>query len=195
MKVVLVYPKLGGQINRAFRFFTGSYDPPLGILYLAGFLRNKGIKINLIDLSFTTTWDEYRNDLLQIKPNIVGISSMSPFADQAYLAASIAKECFPDCNVVFGGPHATANSIEIINNDDVDFVVIGEGEITLLELIEKIKGDHNFSQVNGIVYKENRKVIQTPPREYIKDLDEIPFPDRNLMPTWNKYLKQIPFFP
>jgi len=125
MKVALVYPKLGGQINRAFRFFTGSYDPPLGILYLAGVLRRETIDVNLIDLSFSTNWNEYRNELLKIRPELVGISSMSPFADQACLAASIAKECLPECKVILGGPHPTALPVETVRNENVDFVVIG----------------------------------------------------------------------
>ena len=195
MKVTLVYPKLGGQINRAFRFLTGSYDPPLGILYLAGFLREKGIEVNLIDLSFTAHWDVYRNELLRVRPDVVGISSMSPFADQASFAASMAKKFLPECKVVLGGPHPTASPMDTLSNENVDFVVIGEGENTLLELIETIDGKKEFSAVNGLVYKENGTIVQNPPRQFIKNLDEVPFPARDLLPTWKKYLSQIPFFP
>jgi anaerobic magnesium-protoporphyrin IX monomethyl ester cyclase len=195
MKVALVYPKLGGQINRAFRFFTGSYDPPLGILYLAGVLREKEIEVNLIDLSFSAHWDEYKNELLKLKPDMVGISSMSPFADQADLAASIAKKCLPECKVVMGGPHPTASPRDTLSNENVDFVVVGEGEKTLPELIEAVEGDKDFSGINGLAYKANGKIRQNPPRGFIQDLDEIPFPARDLLPVWNKYLSQIPFFP
>jgi radical SAM superfamily enzyme YgiQ (UPF0313 family) len=195
MKVALVYPKLGGQINKAFRFLTGSYDPPLGILYLAGVLKEKKIDVNLIDLSFSTNWNEYRNDLLRIGPEIVGISSMSPFSDQACLAASIAKECLPACKVIMGGPHPTASPVETLSNGNIDFVVIGEGEHTLIELIETIDGDQNFSKVNGLMYRESGTIRQTPSRKFIHNLDEIPFPARDPLPTWPKYLEQIPFFP
>jgi radical SAM superfamily enzyme YgiQ (UPF0313 family) len=195
MKVALVYPKLGGQINKAFRFLTGSYDPPLGISYLAGVLKEKKIDVNLIDLSFSTNWNEYRNDLLRIGPEIVGISSMSPFSDQACLAASIAKECLPACKVIMGGPHPTASPVETLSNGNIDFVVIGEGENTLTELIETIDGDQNFSKVNGLMYRESGTIRQTPSRKFIHNLDEIPFPARDLLPTWGKYLAQILFFP
>lgn len=175
LKVALVYPKIGGQINRAFRFLTGSYDPPLGILYLASVLRQKKIDVSLIDLSFSSNWQEYRNQLLRISPELVGISSMSPFADEACLAASIAKECLPKCKVVMGGPHPTATSEETLRNESVDFVVIGEGEHTLLELVEVLEGDQKFFKVNGLVYRDNGTFRQNPPRDFIQNLDTVPF--------------------
>lgn len=195
MKVALVYPKLGGQMNKAFRFLTGSYDPPLGILYLAGVLKERRIDVNLIDLSFSTNWNEYRNDLLRIGPEIVGISSMSPFSDQACLAASIAKECLPECQVVMGGPHPTAAPVETLSGGNVDFIVIGEGENTFIELIDAIEGARTFSKVNGLMYKDDGIIRRNPPREFIRNLDQVPFPARDLLPTWPKYLAQIPFFP
>jgi len=195
MRVALVYPKLGGQMNRAFRFLTGSYDPPLGIMYLGAFLRAREIDVNLVDLSFSTSWDEYQNDLLKIRPDIVGISSMSPFADQAYRAAAIAKKSLPNCHVILGGPHATASPEETLLNKNVDFVVLGEGENTLVEFIEAADRNHDFARVKGLAYRKNGTVILTLPREFIMDLDGIPFPARDLLPTWPKYLQQIPFFP
>ncbi|MBA7692673.1 Anaerobic magnesium-protoporphyrin IX monomethyl ester cyclase [subsurface metagenome] len=173
----------------------GSYDPPLGIMYLGGFLRKHGIDVNLIDLSFSKKWNEYRDELLRTKPDLVGISCLSPFFGQVLLAASITRRTLPNCKIVMGGAHPTALPKETIKSPDVDFVVAGEGEVTLTELIKTLERGGKISEVKGILYKENGKIFQTPLRECIQNLDEIPFPARDLLPTWEKYLSQTQFFP
>ncbi len=195
MRISLVYPKLGGQLQKSIGLIMGSYDPPLGIMYLGSFLRKHEVKVNLIDLSFSKNWDEFKDELLKVQPDIVGISTLSPFFDQAILAASIVKKTLPGCKVIFGGAHPTALPQETIKLPEVDFIVVGEGEVTLLELMRALESNGKLSEVKGILYKENGQVFQTPPREPIQNLDEIPFPARDLLPTWEKYLAQIPFFP
>ena len=108
---------------------------------------------------------------------------MTPKAASAFTIASLAKKYNKDCSVVFGGPHATLKAEEILKNTrDVDFVVSGEGEVVLLELINalQMKGN-NFSTIQGLSYRQGDKTVHNTIRSFIDDLDCLPFPDRETL--------------
>ena len=106
--------------------------------------------------------------------------STTPSYPSAIKICSLAKEISPDTKTVLGGIHATVAYNEAIKPESVDFIVAGEGEETIIELLNAIKGRQDFASVRGLVYKNGANVTVNPPRELIKDLDEIPFPARHL---------------
>ena len=176
-KVTLIFPY--------FKRFM-STTPPLGIMYLAALLEKNKIKVNIIDTSFSQNWSMLKKNLEEIKPDFVGISSVTPMITDAFKVAELVKKLNSDCTTILGGPHATV--VEVVN-PNIDYCVYGEGEYTLLELIGKIEAGEDLTRVNGIYYKDHNDLIRTPPRLPIEDLSELPFPAWHLLPTREQYFK------
>lgn len=138
-------------------------------------------------------WQEIREKISNFKPDIVGISVWTTFAASAFKIASICKQCDENLPVVMGGPHISIKYEEVLKIcSDVDFLLRGEGEETFLELIEAIdkrRGKRNarFNDIKGISYSQNGEIIHNPDREFIQNLDAIPFPARDLLLNKGSY--------
>jgi radical SAM superfamily enzyme YgiQ (UPF0313 family) len=174
MKILLVYPPYNIEPN-----------PPLGLAYLAATLEKADHDVKIVDM--TPLNMKVEEDILQeirsFQPTVVGISFMTPLVRKAEKIASLVKSVSKNIAVVVGGPHATNRSAELLKNDSIDFVVIGEGEQTLLELVSSIeKNKKNYKKIDGLVFKDRGKVVANKPRAPIENLDEIPFPARHLLP-------------
>ncbi|MCI5211377.1 MAG: radical SAM protein, partial [Candidatus Electrothrix sp. ATG2] len=131
-------------------------------------LENKGHKV----------WQGVREAIQNEKPDIIGVSVMTAKYESALIVSEIAKEYNSDLLVVWGGPHPTIRPDEVLQNKSVDFVVRKEGELTFLELCQFIEGGlQEFSKIKGISYKKNGKIYHNDDREYIQNLDILPFPD------------------
>jgi len=182
LKILLIsapYIDLYGPIKSA----AGRYFP-LGLGYIAAFLRKNGYHISLYEpevqkLNF--------NDISKIfaaeKPDIVGISCATPNFYNAVELAKLAKK-FCNCKVILGGVHASAIPEFIIKqyNAYFDYVVVGEGEYTMLELLECLGKKQIPTGVSGLCFWDEGKVILTPCRPFISDLDSLPYPARDLIP-------------
>lgn len=175
---------------------------PLGLAYLAAVLRKKGYPVLVIDAPAEgwkkiKKFDSKRNynglsfkqigqEIEKRKPKVVGITiTFTVQKDSAFRVASIIKTIDKKIIVIIGGPHVTVRPQECVASPNIDFAVIGEGEITLFELIKKLKKGINkteLKKVKGIAFKTNRKVYLAPPRPLINDLDALPFPARDLLP-------------
>ena len=127
-------------------------------------------------------WDSLRVVLRSTQPSIVGISASVITIPSAAMVAKIVREELPDTKVVVGGPAATTCSEELIYIDEIDFLVLGEGEETfsaLAEFLLKREGrPESLEKINGIMYRNRDEVVNTPSRSLIPDLDSLPFPDR-----------------
>lgn len=170
--VTLVYPYFHpSNDNSIFRF------PPLGLGYLAAYLKQHNISVDLVDCTFLSQ-EEALEKVRRSNPKIIGIQAMFSMKEKALQMAEILRN---DCELlVVGGPLATSNPEEFLQCFDV--AVVGEGEQTLLELVHAVEYGREISNINGIVFKEKNtgKTIATPPRDFHKDLDTIPFPFREL---------------
>lgn len=171
MNIALIFPRVK----------YGEHSPPLGLGYLGAVLEQKKHTVSIIDLTFEKNFEFLKEQLKQLKPDLVGITCQTTFADDAFYAAKIVKSFFPDTLLVLGGPHPTIMPEKTLEQSGADVVVIGEGENTLLELVEKIQKKGDLAEVKGIFYRDdNDQILSTEPREFIEDLDTIPFPARNL---------------
>ncbi|MHA1835884.1 MAG: B12-binding domain-containing radical SAM protein, partial [Candidatus Odinarchaeia archaeon] len=125
------------------------------------------------------------NKVKSFNPDIVGFSTLTATGKRAAKQARIIKEWNPNVKIVFGGYHATINGLRILKNYPyVDYAIRGEGEFSFLKLVkllEKNKGLSEIKKINGIIYRENNLIKEGPPDVLIKNLDEIPFPDRRLI--------------
>lgn len=182
MRVLLLYARFNEKVT---------YRVPLGIAYLGSVLRDNNIEVLLREGAFYQNWSEFKQDIRKIKPDIIGISATSFLIANAFNYAKVSKVTLPDCKVIMGGPHATVMPEDILNKADVDVIVYGEGEETILELTQNI--NKNLRDIKGIVYKQNGEVIKNPPRPWI-DMDKRRWPARDLLPM-NRYLGVKPTLP
>ncbi len=176
--ILLVHP-LGYRKEAAGRDISRLVNivPPLGLASIASYLGREGINANIIDCYAMPDSDYLIRDyLLTVKPTFIGLScTTSSFLDGIRIA-KLAKSFLPDIKIVFGGPHVSALKNRVLENFLViDFVVVGEGEQTLTELIEK--GNEEAHSVQGLVYRDaNGEICFTGYRSKAIDLDTLPFP-------------------
>ncbi len=170
---------------------AGMNAPPLGLAYIAAVLERAGHEVRIIDSpTLRVTMDRFLSMVREFKPDVVGISLQTPLAPKGYRVAKRLKEEFPDIILVAGGPHATYMVDEALSNG-FDVVVKFEGEYTTLELINALER-HGLSpevlkQIRGIAFRDREgRIVETPRREFIENLDELPFPARHLLPM-DKY--------
>jgi len=128
-------------------------------------------------------WRKLSDVVTETRPKAVGISYLTPMAGIVKKVASLIKSINSDIKVVVGSYHPTFYPEDVLRNPDIDFVVIGEGEIPLLRLIQEIKGDiPRWEMVPSIYFRDNDGQIRsTPPTSPLKDLDDLPFPARDLV--------------
>ena len=159
----------------------GAKDPftsllPAGLLSLDAVLREAGHQVTLANLS-GLGWDRVRQLLAELRPEAVGISQFTHNRVESLRLARLAKELDAGCFVVMGGPHAThAWREQLQGHPELDAVVLGEGETTLLELLEARGAGAPLAGVAGIACREGGKAIQNASRAPIADLDHLPLP-------------------
>lgn len=157
--------------------------PPLGMLYIATYLRENGVDISIIDegpqgYSLKDTLDWVKKE----DPDILGFSTLSATGRKATLIAEKVKQENPNVKIAFGNFFATFNAERILKKyPAVDYIIRGEGEYTSLELALCLERDGDLKKVKGINFRNNGTVVSTPDRPLIKDIDSLPFPDRELL--------------
>ncbi|MGE3063054.1 MAG: radical SAM protein [bacterium] len=124
-------------------------------------------------------WLEVKKVIEDYNPDVIGISVKSQNFASARNIARLAKEFNRKITIIFGGPHVSMVGKEIFTNEFIDIGVRGEGEMTLLEVLDTIKTGKNLENVKGIIFRKENTIIENPAREYIKDLDTLPHPFRN----------------
>lgn len=171
MKILLVNPAPAGTLKA-----TGVLFPPLGILYIAGYMEKEGHQVQVRDLAV----QKKRRGIDFKKYDIIGISTDTTRHRQALQLARQAKS--NGCTVVMGGPHPGYVDEAILSTQKVDFIVHGEGEITFSELVSVLqKKDGEFDSVRGISFFYKGQLVRTPPRPFLENLDCLPFPARHLI--------------
>lgn len=175
MKVLLINPP---HIISKYKFI-GLVAPPLGISYIAAVLEQNEIDVKIIDASaLEMDWDELEKEIEKSSPDVVAITALTPTIGQSLQSARIAKNVLPESTVILGGYHPTFTFKELLENDFLDVIIIGEGEYTMLELIQALENGSDLQKVNGIATRD----FVTLPRKIIEDLDNLPFPARHLLP-------------
>ncbi len=168
---------------------------PLGLSYLAAVLEKNGYTVDVIDgQAFKLTPKEVKNELKKRQPNIVGVTSTTLTYKSALEIVKVAKEALPNCLTLYGGCHATFWDEEALNEcPQLDVIVRGEGENTLLELVKKVDAGKSFHQILGTTCRDGDKIVKNPDRAYIENLDDLPIPARHLFPIeqFRKYGKII----
>lgn len=176
MRILLIYPKYSDQASSLGRLLKTT-TPPLGLLYVASALEGDGNEVKVIDAETENIETPELQKIAQdFRPEIVGFSVTTPTFKRACESAKKIKEILPNTIIVFGGPHIASFPKISLEFKEIDYGVIGEGEITACELVKALKGNQGFEKVKGIVFRKNNQIIQTAPRDLLPNIDEIPFP-------------------
>lgn len=156
---------------------------PLGLCFLGSVLEKEGHICKPYNYLWPRGWNEIKSEIEKIireeQPDVVGISAMTTNRISSFELAKLTKSINPNIKVIMGGVHPSMMYKQIIENFPVDFVVIGEGEETIVELVKAIENNlplDDFKKIKGIAFKLNGEVIVTECRGWIKNLDELPFP-------------------
>ncbi len=175
MKVLLVNPP---HIISKYKFI-GLVAPPLGISYIAAVLEKNSVDVSIIDASaMEMDWYELGKEIKKISPDVVAITALTPTIEQALETAKISKSILPESTIILGGYHPTFTFKKLLENEFLDIIIIGEGEYTMLEVVQSLLNGSDLHRVKGIATRD----FVTPPREIIEDLDTLPFPARHLLP-------------
>lgn len=161
--------------------------PPLGLLYVSGYLKSKNISNAVFDTTFSNPTQQL-DFILEKKPKIICIyTNLMTKIEVIKLIKILNSETYNFPKIVLGGPDVTYN-IENYLKAGADFLVIGEGEETTFELYHAIISNSDLHQINGIAFLENNQIIQTQARTKFKELDELPLPNREAI-SMQKYLE------
>lgn len=168
--------------------------PPLGLTYIAAVLEKQGFEVKIFDnYLFKKPIDHIKLLVKKLNPKMIGIGCNSINYKSCIEIAKAVKEAAPESKVVVGGPHPTCMPESVLNCKEVDFAVIGEGELAIVELAKRIMDGKNpdYKDIPGIAYEYNGKIVNNSPR-FIDNLDSIPIPARHLIPL-SKYYRKIEF--
>lgn len=167
---------------------------PLGIYYIASYLRENGYETKVIDaLALRLTEAEIFNEIDDFSTSFIGISATTVAFPYAVALARAAKKRFPLLVTIIGGRHVTSDFSHAMSFGNFDFGVVGEGEITTRELLDALIAGKPVSDVKGVVYRNPAGTpVFTGQREYIEDLDILPFPAFDLISDISIY-KPPPF--
>lgn len=178
MKIVFVQP-------------NGSGNPHLGLMYLVGALKRNGYRdihhVSLLPPEYGNvekrTYD-YLLSLLRLKPEVVGVTSVTPSWSEAVKICRLAKE--HGSTVIAGGPGPSLLREKILEQYPfIDIVNYGEADNTIGQLIRSIEQGTSLKGIKGVIYRENGRVVVNEPNPLITDLDSLSYPDRDALNLWS----------
>ena len=186
---------------------TAGVVPPLGLAYLAASLSREGYQVSIIDAVGEKYWAYYNwqghklrgltfEEIIERIPSDaewIGLSNLYTFAFlvSAELSDRI-KVKYPHIPLVHGGAHSTVMPHYSLSRKSVDAVALSEGEITAVELTKAFAGKKALNEIDGIAFRSNGEVKVNSKTNYIKDLDTVPFPRRDLLPMVNYFEAREP---
>jgi anaerobic magnesium-protoporphyrin IX monomethyl ester cyclase len=174
---------------------------PLGVLYMSAYLREKDWKgeIEVYDARlsakltrypdgstlFGDTWETVTRSICDFEPHVIGISNMFSWQiDAAIYLSQCCKKACPDAITILGGPHASSFPTDMVKQPTIDYVVMGEGEERLFQLLQALEKGESVS-IQGVLGNEDDADLLRPnkkaPIGFINDLDSLPFPAYDLV--------------
>ncbi len=199
-RIMLISPP-GISLKGSFKYCT----VPLGLACLGAMVEKAGYNTKLLDavveditheenvdgkrVRYGLSFEEIEKRIRKFNPCVLGITCLFSFQFENVLKiAEIAKKISPKIVVVVGGEHAGALPKEFAEEKNIDFVILGEGEISFINMLNELQGERNFSKVDGLAYIKNGKIKINPKMKFIENLDDFPLPARHLLPM-EKYFE------
>lgn len=205
-KILLINPPFYRLMNSHFNGLS------LGLSYIAALLSKKGHEVKIYNADYKSSenyadqreifesydtykkilfdlshplWREVKENIKSYSPDIIGITMLTGTYKSAENVGRVAKELNKDIDVVVGGTHPTVLPDETIKNAYFDYVVRGEGEYTFLDLVNGVR----IEDIQGLTYVNKRgEIMNNPDREFIENLNSLPFPSRDLYLNNTRYM-------
>lgn len=190
MKILLIQPNYRRIYAYAKNKEITPIFPPFGLAYIAAVLKKNNIPVKILESNvFDLNHEQIKKEIIEYHPDFVGITSTTSMIEESH---EIALLCDKKIKVIIGGVHASSLPEETLEKfERFDFLVRGEGEFAMLELVQK----KPLEKIKGLSYRKNKKIKHNPLRELNNNLDDLPFPTRELLPM-SKYFsagaKQVP---
>ena len=159
---------------------SGSKWPRVGLGYLAAYLRAHGAEVRVMDCKAEELDHEgAARRIAEFQPHFLGVGPFTEEIEEAYRVCRTAKALDPRTTTVFGGPHASALPERTLREcPELDAVVYGEGEVTLLELVRGV----DPALITGLAFQHDGDIVVNEPRRQIEDIDALPYPAWDLFP-------------
>ena len=180
MKIALIFPRLWPQVHGMW--------PPLGLASLATVLKNAGEEPKIFDCSFDSSLDRVKGELVNFKPDLVGIYTLTDFFNNAKELVKFSNAL--GAKTVLGAAHPTIMPEQSLADlPELDFIIRGEGEDAILDLLRALRGKIDLSQVASLGFrKDGKTVLNLLPPEPL-DLNQLPIPDREFLEHLPRYLR------
>ena len=203
-KVLLIFPPVRCEPRLRDKLVT----PPLGLAYIAASIRDR-FQVSILDaalegyyqeewvseksVQFGLSYTQILERILDCQPDVIGVSCL--FSSQFPAVSAICRVA-KDSNhrrvIVVGGSHPTFLAHECLADRNIDFIILGEGEHSFRELLFHLEQDETGEGIDGIAYRKNGRVQVNPKTHFIENLDELPFPARDLLPMEKYFAVGIP---
>ncbi|MDD4979826.1 MAG: cobalamin-dependent protein [Candidatus Omnitrophica bacterium] len=215
MKILLIQPPF-----TIFKTEAKKCHPPLGLAYLAAVLKDayqvavldalaegyeKEASVDMECLRYGLSFEDIGKRVKDFSPDAVGISCLfSSQSENVHAICKIVKEIDKRIVTILGGAHCSAVPADVLRDENVDFIVIGEGEITLKVLLEHLQNKRSIRDIEGIGFRYNDSVKINPRINYLENLDSLPFPYWEIFPLEEYFrinnphgspAKKTPFLP
>ena len=209
MKILLINPAFydGKEFRNRFddyidwikggNLYVAPFEPPIGLAFLTACLKERGHEVTLLDMQgLVMDSEELVKRIAANVPDLIGITAMTPTVPEALRVAELARLVAPQAKVVLGGVHPTLDPAGVLANENVDYVIRGEGEHALAELAAALESGRSPEQIAGVSYKAGGELVIKGKAPLISDLDSLPIPDYEAFPTeryieHNRYLRSI----
>ena len=189
MKILLTYASIDDRHREEndWNYESPTAHYPLGLAYLHSYLESldRGYELETKYLNHTSLagfLEIIEKEIKTFKPDVIGVSLITHSRIAGFRMIELVQEKYPHIHIVLGGMHVSVTYKDLTQQYPGVVCAIGEGEITLGELVEKWDNDLPINDVRGISYYdyEEKKVVVTPERPLINDLDTLPFPKHDL---------------
>jgi len=166
-----------------------NYWQPLGTLYVGASLLKAGHEVKFFNGAFMTH-EELLNCVKEFKPDFAGLYSTTFGWPKAVNTAAAIKQLDKEIFTCVGGPYPIAMQEQCLDNEsgNIDAVITGEAELTMVELLARLQHGKDLEGVPGVVFRQGASIIKNPPRPLNENLDALPFPARELLGNMNQYI-------
>jgi radical SAM superfamily enzyme YgiQ (UPF0313 family) len=189
LDILFVNPPVSQEERYGIKFKAGGQTFQTGLALLGAITREKGYKTAILDATaLEFDYDQTVKKIIKLNPKYVGITAVSISIFNAVEIIKRLNKLDSSIKVILGGPHITAVPLETMKRfKEIKIGVLGEGDITILELIKSLEDKKDLKKINGLVLRDKDKIILTKSREMLLDLDSLPLPAWDMFPDISKH--------
>ena len=209
MKIALINPAFydGKEFRNRFddyidwikggNLYVAPFEPPIGLAFLSAYLKERGHEVSLIDMQgLLMDSEELATQLAAYRPDLVGVTAMTPTVPEALRVAAISRKVAPHAPVVLGGVHPTLDPAGVLADENVDYVIRGEGEEAMAALTEALATGAAPDDIDGVSFRRDGEPVIKGKAPLIADLNTLPLPDYEAFPVeryieHNRHLRSI----